>query len=41
MWACVYCLKNPDDWMKGPYDRTCPVDKIEYAIIGFRFEWAS
>jgi len=35
LWTCDYIPKNPDDWEKGPYDRSCPDDKTEYTVGEF------
>merc|ERR1712048_650280 len=35
LWTADYIPKNPDDWAKGPYDRTCPDDKTEYTVGEF------
>ena len=35
LWTCDYIPKNPDDWAKGPYDRSCPDDKTEYTVGEF------
>jgi len=35
LWTCDYIPKNPDDWEKGPYDRSCPDEKTEYTVGEF------
>merc|ERR1719454_2413321 len=35
LWTCDYIPKNPDDWDKGPYDRSCPDEKTEYTVGEF------
>jgi len=35
LWTCDYIPKNPDDWEKGPYDRSCGDDKTEYTVGEF------
>jgi len=35
LWTCDYIPKNPDNWEKGPYDRSCPDDKTEYTVGEF------
>ena len=35
LWTCDYIPKNPDDWAKGPYDRSCPDDITEYTVGEF------
>merc|ERR1712196_151667 len=35
LWTADYIPKNPDNWEKGPYDRTCPDDKTEYTVGEF------
>merc|ERR1712048_881626 len=35
LWTADYIPKNPDDWAKGPYDRSCPDDKTEYTVGEF------
>ena len=35
LWTADYIPKNPDDWEKGPYDRSCPDDKTEYTVGEF------
>ena len=35
LWTCDYIPKNPDNWEKGPYDRSCPDDQTEYTVGEF------
>ena len=35
LWTADYIPKNPDDWAKGPYDRSCPDEKTEYVVGEF------
>jgi len=35
LWTADYIPKNPDDWPKGPYDRSCPDEKTEYTVGEF------
>jgi len=35
LWTADYIPKNPDDWAKGPYDRSCGDDKTEYTVGEF------
>jgi hypothetical protein len=35
IWTCDYIPKNPDNWPKGPYDRSCPDDQTEYTVGEF------
>merc|ERR1719375_1468190 len=35
LWTCDYIPKNPDDWEKGPYDRSCPDETTEYTVGEF------
>merc|ERR1719284_206789 len=35
LWTCDYIPKNPDDWEKGPYDRSCPDEQTEYTVGEF------
>merc|ERR1719375_2496185 len=35
LWTCDYIPKNPDDWAKGPYDRSCPDELTEYTVGEF------
>merc|ERR1719353_2329342 len=35
LWTCDYIPKNPDDWAKGPYDRSCPDAQTEYTVGEF------
>jgi len=35
LWTCDYIPKNPDDWPKGPYDRSCPDETTEYTVGEF------
>jgi hypothetical protein len=35
LWTADYIPKNPDDWAKGPYDRSCPDEQTEYTVGEF------
>ncbi|KOO34116.1 hypothetical protein Ctob_008697 [Chrysochromulina tobinii] len=35
LWTCDYIPKNPDNWPKGPYDRSCPDAETEYTVGEF------
>ena len=35
LWTCDYIPKNPDNWTKGPYDRSCSDAETEYTVGEF------
>ena len=35
LWTCDFIPKNPDNWSKGPYDRSCSDDQTEYTVGDF------
>ena len=35
LWTCDFIPKNPDTWVLGPYDRSCPEEQTEYTVGEF------